>query len=667
MVRIVYFILLLVVVTPRVLWGQWEQLPGPAGVTAHDFSQTEVSGGILMATDNGVWLSNDSLKSWTSSGLQGLSVRTLFTDTQSASQPVIYAAAQTYSDGAQYYWLFCPQILFRSLDDGQTWDSVSSFTTSVVGMGRYNQNLFLATNDGIYTSSDGGTAWEMHLSYPRGQNITIPNTREVVLCGDALIAAGHYMFNDSQFFAARCQFDSSNWVPVKPSSGEMTNLWKSGDTVWMGQIKPIYYVSFDSGITWHSDSSATGPGKWENSRWLATEDYYPFPVAGAFVQDLSVSGQNLFALTLQGIYRSTDEGMTWSFSPTSETREDSLYPLGSSAGEFYNANGNLFVAGRGLKVWDGNQWVLLTDTAILSFAARGNAIFLGYPGNEESTVVAKSTDTGKTWIDISPPQGVGEAGAAFLADSGDECFVVEEGWYFEGENALYLTTNEGASWVEKNVPALGYPHTFLFGPASIVFGGEGGVWISKDSGQSWDSLETAQSVMFMKSIPMGFIAGTADSGDYQGFSSATSLSFVSLDGAITTLASGDTYSSVQSFAMDDRYAYMATASCGLWRAPLSDLGVNEREAVPVISSALSIYPNPTSSQSTISFSLPDREPLSLAVYDDLGIGRAHLFEGQLDAGNHTLPIVLPNLPNGIYEVVLQSPINRSAARLLVQR
>jgi hypothetical protein len=60
------------------------------------------------------------------------------------------------------------------------------------------------------------------------------------------------------------------------------------------------------------------------------------------------------------------------------------------------------------------------------------------------------------------------------------------------------------------------------------------------------------------------------------------------------------------------------------------------------------YPNPFNPSTTISFSLPRRESVTLKVYDLLGREVATLVDGREEAGEHTVKWNADGFTSGVY-------------------
>lgn len=81
---------------------------------------------------------------------------------------------------------------------------------------------------------------------------------------------------------------------------------------------------------------------------------------------------------------------------------------------------------------------------------------------------------------------------------------------------------------------------------------------------------------------------------------------------------------------------------------------NSNEQIPVEYKLCQNYPNPFNPSTTIKFSVPKSEYVSLKVYDMLGKEIENLFSGNLKAGTYTADFNAANLSSGIYFYVLKT-------------
>lgn len=94
-------------------------------------------------------------------------------------------------------------------------------------------------------------------------------------------------------------------------------------------------------------------------------------------------------------------------------------------------------------------------------------------------------------------------------------------------------------------------------------------------------------------------------------------------------------------------------------------GVQEREPNPPHDQGAALelrtYPNPSNHEIKISFSLPDRLQVRLAVYDQIGREVAELVRGEITAGEHSYLWAAGRVASGTYFVALQTAIGNQVA------
>ncbi|MDR3610582.1 MAG: T9SS type A sorting domain-containing protein, partial [Ignavibacteriaceae bacterium] len=77
------------------------------------------------------------------------------------------------------------------------------------------------------------------------------------------------------------------------------------------------------------------------------------------------------------------------------------------------------------------------------------------------------------------------------------------------------------------------------------------------------------------------------------------------------------------------------------------------------------YPNPFNPSTTISFSIPVQENVSIVIYNILGMKVATLLNEVKAAGNYTLSFNARNLPSGIYFYKLESGSYTSVKKMIL--
>jgi hypothetical protein len=96
---------------------------------------------------------------------------------------------------------------------------------------------------------------------------------------------------------------------------------------------------------------------------------------------------------------------------------------------------------------------------------------------------------------------------------------------------------------------------------------------------------------------------------------------------------------------------MTEITPGVQRAffSIDPVGVDDdANKIPEGYSFLQNYPNPFNAQTNISYTLPERGPVTLSIYNLLGQKVATLFEGVQEAGEHKVVWDAAGAPSGVY-------------------
>jgi hypothetical protein len=298
-------------------------------------------------------------------------------------------------------------------------------------------------------------------------------------------------------------------------SGKTTAVVAIGSTIFAGTNTGAYR-STDNGVSWENVNSdftlcfaargadifaGTGAGvtlSTDNGiTWKSVGPDLPYSVTA-----LAVIDTNVFAGTYQnGIYRTTDDGTSWS-------------AVNDGLGDFQNLVNALAVSGRKLFVGTaaglclstdlGNSWSTIAGTGMspLQFtnciSVVGSTIFVGTPGG-----MIRSSDSGSSWEDDNN-------GLPFDSSRGSPSIfsvAVNHSYTFAATTAsVFLSTDNGESWTAANDGLPAYPRQ-VFSIAAIdsdVFAGTAnGVFVSTNNGTNWKS--TITGIAGRKEVsPVGF-------------------------------------------------------------------------------------------------------------------------------------------------------------------
>ncbi|MGQ0720928.1 MAG: hypothetical protein ACT4PE_05050 [Candidatus Eiseniibacteriota bacterium] len=499
--------------------------------------------------------------------------------------------------------------LWKSTDAGSSWAPLTDFETSLsigaVAVLPWNPSIVLAgTGDGNYVSFGGnlldpfgvgmlrstnaGATWNpTSLQYPEsgthGFNAIAPGPSGTVLAGA----------NDGLW---RSTDDGATWTRTVPAGNIMDVAWKPGSAsrVYIAKCNDPFvtsiadagvHVSTDAGLTFSRVGTGQPPSGLVGHTRLATTPADPAYVY-ANVVNLTTSG------TL-GVYRSTDDGATWS--PRNATLNmtaaqgwfdvslvadpddaekilaggvslyrstnggvvlqpvGNVFPQGDDANPHVDHHAAVYEPGSSSNVWvacDGGVWRSTDDgstwssrrTGIVSFqfydvcVAQGPGFF-AMGGTQDNGSVGrsaqatwfgptlfgdgsicnvsptnpnvvyaqqqfsshfKSVNGGSTWQAIN--QGL-PGGVTFIAPQDEDPFVGNH-LYTEASGGIYRTTNGGALW-ENVAPQSARSIAFSRVDGNTVWTTSStswGTWVTTDDGASWTLASSFPSAGFETQI-----------------------------------------------------------------------------------------------------------------------------------------------------------------------
>lgn len=515
--------------------------------------------------------------------------------------------------------------VYRSPDLGQTWfEADNGLEDSVINdLAVGGTTVYAATRSrGVYrTISRDPTRWT-------AMNIRMPDTTilDLELNGSTLFAAtkshGIYRTNTSGLIAVWNR--SNSGFPFD----EVRALGVSTAALLASSPGGVFRSS-DNGVTW----SLAGVG-------------LPSPAVSVLSSNPSDPALMFAGLNTGGVYRSTNRGMDWSpavkglghlfvwgiaFNPVSP---DGLFAATLGGGVFRSSDA-------------GSTWSPvvngLTNLNVRSILHSGNTLFAG-TGN----FVYRSTDDGESWTRATGPSVYVRS----LVRIGTiVCAGTDQG-------PIFRSTDNGATWTNASFIG-GAKYSLLAtrntsGGMSLYAGSSlRRVYSSADSGASWKAVSPilGGTVYALAANSSHVFAGTLDGGVY--VSSIGDTNWTQVNSGLPEL---DVYSLLIDPGPPERLL-AGTLRSGVWARSVAEMTTSidalSRE-VPHEFDLAQNFPNPFNPSTTIRYSLPVRTHVTLTVFTMLGEKVADLVKGPVDPGIHDVQFNAGKLASGVYLYRLQT-------------
>lgn len=291
--------------------------------------------------------------------------------------------------------------------------------------------LYVATNDAVYKSRDGGRLWEKFSSFSARRVTTVaidpqlPATIYAGTMGDAV-----YKSPDG----------GQHWLPHNVGLKEHVSF--VNQFVFHPALSEKIYAATTVGAFYTKDAGR----EWEE-RMNGMKEVHIVTSIAINHKDPTI----LYGGTTGGIYRSEDSAMSWKKINNGLIPEKELMSsmaLGVNAIELDPINPDIVYAGttKGLfrTVNKGEQWERIGQalpdpfvSSIVIHPTEPSLLYIGGPGG-----VWKSTDSGKTWQAMN--QGLTTLNVRSLVMAPKDSRTLYAGTNGSG---LYRSTDAGATWV----------------------------------------------------------------------------------------------------------------------------------------------------------------------------------------------------------------------------
>lgn len=650
-------------------WVMNSNLPSTTYYAVHAFSTNKI---IVAGSANGgfnVRITTDGGATWTGAAAGTGTLYALeFTDSLTA-----YAAGASGKS-------------FKSTDGGYTWaelPSAAASASSIFGMHISGSNIFLVGDRTfVVRSTDGGATFSAVQFRPA-------NIPDIIMRGVSSSGNTVYISGDNGAFYKSTDNGSTWTTPTQiAKAGFIQALWADGNGRIIaggtaeGATNPIgiaqFMYSSDYGNTWNGVSLSSSSNDIRSLSMINSTTGYACGSGGKIYKTTNggASWDSIYTTSIQALsriyfynenlgitvgnggsmYKTTDGGVTWaSINGTGLTGGINaaaiLNPSTYIAGSFIN--GGVYKTTDG-----GTSWFLLptigTTPASISdikFTDENNGYIIGATGVTAVGFLHKTTDGGLTWENTNFPFATTRLYSMALRGLNDFVIVGSEG-------NIFYTSNGGTSWasynfgmrVQLNGQILGaaFPH-----PDTCIVAGAGG-YVVKFVMPSQIPVELTSFTASVSGSDVTLNWVTASETNNRGFEieRAPAGSSDWLPAGYTegrgSSAEMNSYSFTDYNLSSGSYSYRIKQLDYDGTVTVYNLAENVTIGIPAEFALMQNYPNPFNPETTIRFAIPQKEHVSISVYDILGKQVASVLNETKEAGSYTVGFSGSSLPSGVY-------------------
>jgi uncharacterized protein (TIGR03437 family) len=267
-----------------------------------------------------------------------------------------------------------------------------------------------------------------------------------------------------------------------PEGGSISALLQIGRTIFAGTTGGGIYRSTDNGSTWTTSNEGLSS-------------------TALVINTILANGNTIYLGTFEGVYRSTDNGQTWARKSSGIPDELPVFALLASGNFLFAGTGNLTGDGRGIyrSSNNGDSWTAINSGInpntlnVTALARNGNSIFAGmgfvvFDGNPPfgGAGLYRSDNNGDSWTPVVNGLNVIIPQFNYIGTAPITTLLVNGSDIFAGTIAgVYRSTNNGASWSRTNPNLLEPPYliTSLAVIGNTLFAGTfGGQFVGLSDG-----------------------------------------------------------------------------------------------------------------------------------------------------------------------------------------
>lgn len=323
-----------------------------------------------------------------------------------------------------------------------------------------------------------------------------------------------------------------------------------------------------------------------------------------------------------GIYISTNEGLTWTVTSLSNKDVWDFTSVGSV--NYACSNSGIYLS------YNGTTWTsfALSNKNVYEVAINGNYMYAG----TENEGVYYSSNNGVSWTQ------------SFLNNKSVWSVAVYNNYVIAGTYSygIYHSTDNGYVWSQSNINNITVERIKFDG--NIAYAGtSNGIYKSTNFGVNWSQFAlTGKNINdFQINVPYIY-AGTDIYGVY----------ILSMQGIILNqINEGFPVGNfdINSLVFTNNYFVAGSSGQSVWRRSNNEIGIQTiSNNIPSEFKLLQNYPNPFNPSTQIQFDLQKSAFVKLIVYDVLGKEVAQLVNEDLRAGSYSVDWNAGKYPSGVY-------------------
>ncbi|MEW5798168.1 MAG: T9SS type A sorting domain-containing protein [Bacteroidota bacterium] len=450
----------------------------------------------------------------------------------------IEAAGFGFSSSVQFVSFFMSNGIFRSTDNGKTWNKIPLTISNIVMkfLCKGDTMYGLTRNRAVYWSTDRGDTWTVRTVLPGGTIIFdggfLADTSLGLATNKGLYRtnkSGAGFLLDSMFLNIECRaIDVTSSGTVYLVTNDSIYLSDSNVQQWsVVQKMPEDSCSkmFISDTTlfafWREPNILF---RLSNGEWQLSMS----GLEGTSVTDLAkgLRGEN-YVSTLNGVFQWNKNSLQWI--PVSNGFKDDIVST------FSIEPGNVYVGIKNKGVYRANIFDMLWKE-FNSLSKNPKSVYAASPLCLvfDSAAIYRTTDGGSTW-NIS--NAVVGKGALSYTLSGTLLFIGLQ------NDGIYLSTNMGETWMSRSSGLNGKDITSLITirDSTLLAGSSDGLYKTTNNGLNWIKVSSLSSVSSLFRTPTGVLYASTANGPYNSTDEGISWGSVnSLTGTVHNF-SGDMF------------------------------------------------------------------------------------------------------------------------------